>query len=305
MDQQRVVSLLASATEIVDALGCADRLVGRSHECDFPAAVERLPICTAPKFAVEGRGRDIDRRLRAIVEEALSVYRVDGERLRDLAPDLIITQSQCEVCAVTERDLDEAVRSWVEGRPRIVSLKPNALADIWDDVARVAAALGVQDRGAEVLARWRERMDAAAAGVAGEPRPSVVCLDWIDPLMAAANWMPELVTMAGGRDLFGEAGAPAQWIDFADLAAADPDIIVVMPCGFDLARTAEEMPALSERPEWPSLRAVRAGRVFLADGNRYFNRSGPRLVESLEMLTEMLHPGRADFGHRGTGWKPA
>ena len=305
MDQQRVVSLLASATEIVDALGCADRLVGRSHECDFPAAVERLPICTAPKFAVEGRGRDIDRRLRAIVEEALSVYRVDGERLRDLAPDLIITQSQCEVCAVTERDLDEAVRSWVEGRPRIVSLKPNALADIWDDVARVAAALGVQDRGAEVLARWRGRMDAAAAGVAGEPRPSVVCLDWIDPLMAAANWMPELVTMAGGRDLFGEAGAPAQWIDFADLAAADPDIIVVMPCGFDLARTAEEMPALSERPEWPSLRAVREGRVFLADGNRYFNRSGPRLVESLEMLTEMLHPGRADFGHRGTGWKPA
>lgn len=305
MAVQRVVSLLASATEIVDALGCADRLVGRSHECDFPAAVERLPVCTAPKFSVEGSSRDIDRRLRTIVEEALSVYRVDGELLRDLAPDLIVTQSQCEVCAVSDRDLDEAVRTWVEGRPRIVSLKPNALADIWDDVARVAEALGVRDRGAGLLARLRGRMDAAAARVAGALRPSVACLGWIEPLMASANWMPELVALAGGRNLFGEAGAPAPWIDFADLAAADPDIIVVMPCGFDLARTAEEMPDLSGRPGWPRLRAVREGRVFLADGNRYFNRSGPRLVESLEMLTEMLHPDRADFGHRGTGWMPA
>jgi iron complex transport system substrate-binding protein len=302
MSAHRVVTLLASATEIVDALGCGDRLVGRSHECDFPASVGRLPVCTAPKFRVEGSSKEIDQRLRTIVQEALSVYRVDGDLLRELAPDVIVTQSQCEVCAVSDRDLEEAIRAWVDSRPRVVTLEPNGLAEVWGDVARIADALQVPDRGADLVTRLRGRMDAVGAAVDGARRPTVACIDWIEPLMAAANWMPELVTMAGGENQFGDAGKHAQWIEFADLAVADPDVIVVMPCGFDLPRTVEEMPALSDRPDWPDLKAVRTGRVYLADGNQYFNRSGPRLVESLEMLAEMLHPGQVGFGHEGTGW---
>ena len=301
---QRIVSLIPSATEIVCALGLESNLVGRSHECDFPDSVRRLPVCTEPKFNPEGSSYEIDQRVKAILQEALSVYRVDAEKLRGLRPDLIVTQSQCEVCAVNLRDVERVVCEWMASRPRIVSLAPGALADVWADIRRVAEALGVPERGADLLARIESRMAAIAERArALADRPTVACIEWIEPLMAAGNWMPELVEMAGGVNLFGEAGKHSPWMEFAQLQDQDPDVILIAPCGFDINRTRQELPTLTQGPSWPSLKAVRGGRVFVADGNQYFNRPGPRLVESLEILAELLHPRTFQFGREGAGWQ--
>jgi iron complex transport system substrate-binding protein len=300
----RIVSLIASATEIVCALGFERDLVGRSHECDYPQSVKRLPVCTEPKFDVEGSSYQIDQRVKAVLQESLSVYRVDGERLRDLAPDVIVTQAQCEVCAVSLREVERTVCAWLRACPRLVSLSPNALGDVWNDVESVADALDARDRGAELVAGLQSRMaDVAERARRLNERPRVACIEWVEPLMAAGNWMPELVERAGGVNLFGEAGKHAPWMTWEQLAAADPDVIVLTPCGFDIARTLRELPALTRRLEWPRLKAVRQGCVYLTDGNQYFNRPGPRLVESLEILAELLHPGSFAFGHEGRGWR--
>ncbi len=300
----RIVSLIASATEIVCALGLEDQLVGRSHECDFPPSVQRLPVCTEPKFDVTGSSADIDRRVKAVLQDALSVYRVHTDMLRALRPDVIVTQSQCEVCAVSQRDVEEAVGQWLDGRPRIVSLAPNALADVWDDIRRVAEALDVAGRGEELVRQLRQRITAIADRARALPhRPTVACIEWIDPLMAAGNWTPELVELAGGTNLFGTPGRHSPGLTWEQLQERNPEVIVVMPCGFDLERTRRDMPALTRRPGWVDLAAVRAGRVFLADGNQYFNRPGPRLVESLEILAELCHPEEFAFGHEGSGWQ--
>ncbi|HZT82844.1 MAG TPA: cobalamin-binding protein [Gemmataceae bacterium] len=301
----RIVSLIASATEIVCALGFEKQLVGRSHECDFPESVKRLPVCTEPKFDVEGSSADIDRRVKDVLRDGLSVYRVHADRLKELRPDVIVTQSHCEVCAVSQRDVERAVCDWLGSRPRVVSLAPNALADVWAGFVEVAEALGVPERGAELVAQLQARMAAIAEKARGlKERPTVACVEWIDPLMAGGNWVPELVALAGGVNLFGEAGKHSPWMTWEELAAKDPDVIVVLPCGFDIARARRDMPVLTTKPEWPRLRAVRERRVFLADGNQFFNRPGPRLVESLEILAEMLHPEAFRFGHEGTGWQP-
>ncbi len=298
----RIVSLLPSATEIVCAVGLRDALVGRSHECDFPPGVERLPALCEPKVPIHGASREIDREVRRLVADGLSVYRVDAEALRALAPDVVVTQTQCEVCAVSEADVVAATCDWAGGAVRIVSLAPARLDDVLVDVERVGTALGVAERGAAVVARLRERLAALAARTRELPRPSVACIEWPDPLMAAGNWVPELVELAGGRNLFGAVGEHSPWLQWDAVRAADPDVIVAMPCGFDLARTRREMASLERLSGWDNLRAVRAGRVAVVDGHQYFNRPGPRLVESAEILAEILHPGALDFGHRGKGW---
>lgn len=300
----RIISLIASATEIVCALGFEHQLVGRSHECDFPPSVKRLPICTEPKFNVEGTSYEIDQRVKAIVQEGLSVYRVDGERLRELEPDVIVTQAQCEVCAVSLRDVERAVCAWLRACPRLVSLSPNGLADVWDSIEQVAEALAVPECGTELVRSLQERMtDITDRARDLVERPTVACVEWIEPLMAAGNWMPELVERAGGINLFGEAGKHAPWMTWEQVSERDPDVLVLLPCGFDIARTRRDMPLLTSRPEWSRLKAVRSGRVFLTDGNQFFNRPGPRLVESLEILAEALHPDVFAFGHEGTGWQ--
>lgn len=303
MGSARIVSLIASATEIVCALGFGTCLVGRSHECDYPLWVSRLPALTQPKFDVDGSSREIDRSVRDLVREALSVYRVDADLLRRLKPTHIITQSQCEVCAVSLRDVEEAVCGLTGSDPAIVSLEPDCLEDVWDDIRRVAEALGSPQRAEELLVRLRGRVRAIAERAeAMKDRPSMACIEWMDPLMAAGNWMPELVEMAGGENLFGEAGKHSPWMEWEELVSKDPDIILVMPCGFDIERTLQEIPALSTREHWKNLKAVREGKVFVADGNQYFNRPGPRLVESLEILAEIIHPEAFHFGHEGSGW---
>jgi iron complex transport system substrate-binding protein len=301
----RIVSLLPSATEIVCALGYGDLLVGRSHECDHPASVIDLPICSQPRIRIDASSSEIDRSVKAIVSRGLSIYAIDEETLCTLAPDFIITQTQCEVCAVSERDVEMAVREWMDGQCVIVSLNPNRLEDVWADIIRVAAALGNPDNGEDVVAALRERLDAIQSRVAKRVHtPRVAVIEWIEPLMAAGNWMPELVEMAGGENLFGEAGKHSPWLELDALVEAEPDVVVVAACGFDLERTRAEMHPLTRRSEWRALGAVAGGRAYLTDGHHFFNRPGPRLVESLEVLTEVLHPDSVDSRHRGQAWLP-
>lgn len=301
---KRIVSLLPSATEIVAALGCGGRLVGRSHECDFPPGVEALPVCTRPRINVSGTSADIDKRVRGAVADALAVYEVLEGELRRLRPDAIVTQDQCEVCAVSLSDVEACVARW-SGRPvALVSLRARTIAGIYDDILGVADALAVRDAGQALVAAMARRNAAiAAAAKALKARPRVACIEWTAPLMAAGNWVPEMVAIAGGRDLFGQAGEHAPALSWQALSAADPDAIVFMPCGFGLERTVAEAAALARAtPGWRELAAVRAGRVYATDANSYFNRPGPRLAESLEIMAEILHPEVFDFGHQGKGW---
>ena len=304
MSKPHVVTLLASATEIVCALGYEDILVARSHECDYPVSVTTLPACTESKIDTRNTSREIDDQVKSIVEQGLSVYRVDGDLLKQLQPDVIVTQTQCEVCAASPKDLERAVRNWTGAEPRIVSLEPNALADVWTDIQNVAESLGAPDRGERLVAELQARMDAIEAlADQSDHRPSVACIEWIDPLMAAGNWMPELVAMAGGENVFGEAGRHSPWLTWEAICRADPDIVLILPCGYDIAESRRNMPALTGRTEWSDLSAVTTGRVYIADGNQYFNRPGPRLVESLEILAELSHPELFSFGHEGVGWE--
>src|SRR5688572_18763265 len=214
----RIISLLPSATEIVAALGFGDHLVGRSHECDFPPGVEKLPICSSTKVPADGTSYEIDERVKAIVAEGLSVYRVNVERLRELRPDVILTQTQCAVCAVTPRDLEQALCTWTGAQPAMVSLEPNNLNDVWNDIRRVGAALGVPDRAEELIRSLIERLDAIRdRAQATTSRPRVAAIEWLKPLMAGGNWMPELIEIAGGRRLFLEPGEHSNWLDWASL----------------------------------------------------------------------------------------
>ncbi|MFN3232787.1 MAG: cobalamin-binding protein [Alphaproteobacteria bacterium] len=302
--QPRIVSLIASATEIVCALGARDRLFGRSHECDYPQSVLQLPALTEPKLDVGRSSGEIDRQVKELLTEGLSVYRVGVEGLREIDPHVIVTQDQCEVCAASLADVEAAMCDWTGRDVEIVSLRPDSLADSWTDIRRVADAIGCSDTGAELVTHLQDRMQHIADITSDlRPRPRVACIEWIDPLMAAGNWMPELVEMAGGHNLFGEAGKHSPWMTWVELKAADPDVIIVLPCGFDMPRVLEEMPLLTQRDGWPGLKAVQNGQVYVTDGNQYFNRPGPRLAESLEILAEILHPDAFAFGYEGSGWQ--
>lgn len=301
----RIVSLLPSATEIVCALGLREALVGRSHECDFPPGVERLPPLTAPRFALDGTSRQLDERVKAIVESALSVYRVEVERLRELRPTAVVTQTQCEVCAVSLEELQRALGDWItDARPAVIALRAASLAGVFADIGRVAQALDVAERGTQLVGELRNRIEALARRAReAAAAPALAYIEWLDPLMAGGNWIPELTRMAGARALFGQPGEHSPWIDLAQLQAADPDLILVAPCGFDLDRTWSELGRIIGQPGWAQLQAVRQGAVFVADGNHYFNRPGPRLVESLEIMAEIAHPELFNFGHQGRAWR--
>jgi iron complex transport system substrate-binding protein len=299
---KRVVSLIASATETVCALGRREWLVGRSHECDFPSDVSSLPALTAPKFKVEGTSAEIDQRVREIVRDGLSVYSVDAEALKALEPDVIVTQDHCEVCAVSLSDVEAATCTWIDSPTNIISLRPDSLADVYADVRRVAEGIDAADAGEALTRQMQQRFRAVGALVDGRPKLRVAFVEWVEPLMAGGNWMPELIETAGGRNLFGEAGKHSDWMQWDELVAADPDVIVVAPCGYDLDRCLEELSLLRAKPQWGGLAAVRNGRVYFADGNAYFNRPGPRLADTAEILAQMLHPDVAGTRHEGTAW---
>ncbi len=291
----RLVSLLASATEMIAALGCLDQLVGRSHECDYPPEVQSLPVVSTVQIDIDTDSAQIDAQIKQLARskfapqeaalKALSIYAINIEQLEALKPDVIFTQTQCEVCAVSERDVMQALQHLTGLQPRIVSLAPHRLSDVWDDVLRVGRAVGHFEQAQELVKGYQQRLErlrSATAQLAVKPRVTV--LEWLDPLMAAGNWTPELVACAGGENVFGEAGLHSPWLSWEELQAADPDILVLSPCGFTLERTVIDVALLQQHPAWQSLRAVRNKRVYAIDGNQYLNRSGPRLVESAELL---------------------
>ena len=300
----RVASLLPSSTEIACAVGARSQLVARSHECDFPADVASLPPLTSARIDPEVPSFEIDRDVRALLAQGLSIYNVDAEQLRELAPEVILTQTLCEVCAITPRDLEQALADWTGVAPQLVSLEPLRLEDVWADIERVGTTLGLAREGQQLADALRARVESLAEQIAGvAERPSVATLEWINPLMAAGNWMPELVELAGGRNLFGLAGEHSPWLEWEALQKSDPELLLVLPCGFGLDRTRAELGPLLERTGFAELDCARSGRIYLLEGNQFFNRPGPRLAESLEILCEVLHPQSFDFGHSGTGWQ--
>lgn len=284
----KIVTLLPAATEIVAALGFKDNLVGRSHECDFPAGVERLPVCTNALIQPDGSSAEIDALVRNALKNALSIYEVLGDVLQRLQPDVIVTQDQCEVCAVALADVEAAVCDLLGNDTRIVSLNPEGIDKVYADIARVAAALDADDAGAALVQSMKDGFADIQQRAAGTDRPTVACIEWAEPLMAAGNWVPSLVDFAGGRDPFGTPGEHAPWLEPERLYAEDPDIIVFMPCGFGLERSEAEARALMQTPDWQKLKAVQNRRVYATDANSYFNRPGPRLLDSAEILYQIL-----------------
>ena len=298
----RVVSLIASSTEIVCALGCGDRLVGRSHECDYPPEVAALPKLTRARLDTAEPSGEIDRAVREILTDALAVYDIDAEALRALRPDLIVTQDLCEVCAVSLSDVEAAVCDWIGTDTDLVSLKPTRLEHVWSDIRRVAASLGEPLRGEALVEHLQGRLRRLEERLSARKRPTVGCIEWLDPIMDAGNWMPEVVAAAGGQDVLSEPGAHSGYLDWARLQAVDPAVLIMLPCGFDLERTRQEMSVLDEDPRWQALTAVQSGEVYVTDGNQFFNRPGPRLVESAELLAEILHPQIVEPKHQGSAW---
>jgi iron complex transport system substrate-binding protein len=288
----RIASLLPSATEIVCALGLADQVVGVSHECDFPAEIVGRPVLTEPKLDPRGTSRDIDTAVRALVRDGLSVYRIREAELRAARPDLIVTQEQCEVCAVSFGEVQQAVRDLLDAPAAIVSLKPNRLDEVLDDFASVAAAAGVAGAGSALIAAARARLEHIRRKVShARSRPRVACIEWLDPLMVAGNWIPEMVELGGGSYALADAGAHSPSLSWEGLVAYAPDVVIVMPCGFGLEQTRRELPTLVARSEWQALPAVRNRRAYMVDGNAYLNRPGPRIVDSAELLAGLIQPG--------------
>jgi len=300
----RIVSLLPAATEIACALGLREQLVGRSHECDFPPGIEALPSCTRSNVA-GGTSREIDTSVRARALAGISLYEVDETRLASLEPTVVLTQDQCDVCAVSLESVERALARTVPSNPRIVSLAPSTLGDVFSDIRRVAESLERPESSERLLQELSRRVSEVGEKTGSlSNRPLVACIEWFDPLMISANWVPELVRVAGGEPLFLETGEKSARIQPHDLVTADPDVIVLLPCGFDIARARTEIPVLQTLPGWSELSAVRSKSVFVVDGNAYFNRPGPRLVDSLEILAEILHPDRFQATRRGAGWQP-
>ena len=294
----RIVSLLASGTELACALGAGDELVGRSHECDHPAWVRRLPALSRPTFDIGGSSADIDGRVRAKLRAGQPLYQIDEEQLDALEPDVVITQTHCEVCAVSP-----ATPGCRPPRQRAVALQTGTVAGILQAFGDIAAVLGRPEAGARLVTAARGRIERWKKVTASLPRPRVVCLEWIAPPFPLGNWGPELIAAAGGDNLLGSAGGHSSAIAWEAVRAAAPEVLVVAPCGFGLERTAGEMAVLEAQPGWAELPAVRGGRVSIADGNLYFNRSGPGVFETIDLLAEMLHPGVFPARHEGTAWR--
>ena len=300
--KKRVLSLLSSTTEVVYALGCEDQLVGRSHECDYPPAVMTLPICTKPKFNVDGSSIEVDGEVKSILQSALSVYYINEDLLKELKPDIILTQSQCEVCAVSEKDVKSVVENITGINPDIISVEPNSVKDIFKDIKIIAEALNVVDKGADLIDFMKNRIRTLKKSYDVKSELTVAAIEWIDPLMAAGNWVPELIEMAGGINLFGEAGKHSPWMEYKDLIEKDPQTIIIMPCGYNIQKSIFEIDSLIKQKGWQKINAVQNNKVYITDGNQYFNRPGPRIIESLEILIEIFHNDKTDFKHIDSGW---
>lgn len=294
MVPQRIVSLLASSTEILYGLGLGDRVVAVSHECDYPAEATSKPRVTRTRINDKQSSGEIDEEVRRMFSTGAALYEIDTAKLVELRPDLIVTQAQCDVCAVSYNDVLATVRREPAlSETKVVALNPTTLEEIFTDIHRVAVAANAERAGEAYTASLRGRVEkirAATATISAFDRPKVIGIEWIEPIMVAANWMPDLIHIAGGQCELTQAGNHSGYTPWQQLAAYDPDVIVVMPCGFDLKRSIAESPTLLQNEGWSDLSAVRAKRVFVVDGNAYFNRSGPRMIDSLEILAGLIQP---------------
>ena len=286
----RVVSLLPSATEMVHFAGGGEWLVGVTHECDHPPGVEALPKLTSSRIGSNLSGAEIDAEVNRLVTDEESLYALDADLLESLAPDLVITQGLCEVCAVSTNLVEEAL-SGLGREPELMVLNPTSLEDVLEDTVRIGEALGRGGQARRDVGALRDRLDEIEQAVAGLRRPSVGCIEWLDPPFSAGHWVPEMVRLAGGRELFAGPGERSVRLDWPSVFEAAPEVLVLMPCGFGAARAAGEAEALPSLPGWPDVPAVREDRVWVVDANSYFSRPAPRLVEGVEILARILHPG--------------
>jgi iron complex transport system substrate-binding protein len=286
----RIVSLLPSSTEICFALGLGQSLVGVTHECDFPPQAAYKTVMTRNLLQLEGATpAEIDRHVREALHEGSSLYALDREALKRARPDVIITQELCEVCAVAYPQVLESARL-LPGRPTVLSLEPHSLADVLRSFADVGQVTGARERAAELVRGLWARLDAVRGAVAGKDRPRVVCLEWLDPLMVAGHWVPDQVDAAGGIDVLGEPGARSRVITPEEVIAAQPEVILSMPCGFRLEESVGQVQLLAAVAGWEKLPAMKSGQIYALDGSWYFNRPGPRVVDGIEMLARILHP---------------
>lgn len=293
----RIISLVPNGTEILFAVGAGDLVVGVSHECDYPAEARTRPILTGSALTPGMSAAEVDAAVSAQLGSGLSLYTLDEARIAELAPDLIVTQQLCPVCAVSTEQVDGAVRP-LPRCPEVVSLDPRTLADVFAAIRQVGEVTGFNGRAEALQAALDRRLAVVRAAVADRPRPRVLAIEWPDPPFAGGHWVPEMIDLAGGIDVFGEPGGHSARLTWDQVVAADPDVIVAMPCGFDEAGAREQIAMLAGRPEWESLRAVREGRVHPVDANGCFSRPGPRLVDGIERLAEI-------FFHEDQGRNPA
>ena len=304
-NQAKIVTLIPSATEIVAFLGKQDSIVGCSHECDYPKDIKGLFKLTSPKLNIDGTSQEIDKQINKILINSLSVYKVDVDKLKELEPDFIVTQDQCEVCAVSFSEVEDFVKEHLNQKTKIISLSPNTLNDVFNDIKKVAKTLGVlNETNKNKINKLELRLSEIKTRSAIQTKkPLVACIEWINPLMIAGNWIPEMVEIAGGINVLGKNGENSHWIKFDEIASIDPDLIIFLPCGFNITKTVKELKmCLNNDIKWETLKAYQNNKLFVADGNQFFNRPGPRLIESLEILAEIIHPNIFQFNHEQTGW---
>lgn len=280
----RIASLVPSATEMLFALGLGGDVVGVTHECDWPPAAAELPHLTATVLPPGLSAGEIDAAVKEVVGEGRALYSLDEARLAELAPDLIVTQAVCEVCAVSYDDV-VTVANRLPNRPRVLQQDPSTLGEVLEDVARLGAAAGIEDRGRELRGELQGRLDAVGTAVAGEARPRVLALEWLDPPFLGGHWVPEMVAIAGGEDVAGSPGQKSPQVEWEQLSGLDPEVIVAMPCGWYLDDSLAQAREHRER-----LEALGAGRVFAVDAASTFSRPGPRLVDGVELLGHLFHP---------------
>jgi iron complex transport system substrate-binding protein len=304
----RIVSLLSGATEILFALGLGDRVAAVSHECDWPTAARELPRATFSHIPAAASSAQIDRQLRELSVAGEPLYGLAADLIGRIAPDLIVTQQQCDVCAVRYADVLAAVAADPRlAGTKVLALNPLSIGDVLDDVRRIGEAAGAGEAAERCVGDLEARINSVrirTAALSADQRPRAVCVEWIEPLMLAANWVPELIEMAGGENGLSIGGQHSTYHDWGSVAEYDPHTIIISPCGWDLQRSIEEARVLAAVPVWNRLSAVRAGRVFVVDGNAYLNRAGPRLVDTLEILAHLLHPRVHPAPvHAADGWR--
>ncbi len=290
--EPRLVSLLPSATEIICALGLQEHLVGVSHECDYPLAVAALPAVTHTTIPKGLDSRAIDEKVHELLKTDAALYHLNEDVLARLRPSHIVTQALCDVCAVSASEVETVARR-LPGNPRVINLEPMSLQQVFDTFTLIGVTTGREKEAAKAVKSLQARVDAVllrSAGIAQGAKPRVAMLEWIDPLFNAGHWTPELVAMAGGIDCLGNLNRPSVQVSAAALSEARPDVLFIAPCGFDESRTEQDLPMLERLPGWGDLSCVRSSRVYYTDGNAFFSRAGPRLVESLEILAHALHP---------------